>query len=85
MQTQIQEEIIKMQPRGLLTIPKKFRKALTLGEDAFVRIKSDRGRLILEPVRTIDYPVRRYKDEEIEEFFEFDREESKKLRKKGLL
>lgn len=85
MQTIIQEVILKLQPRGLLTIPKKFRQSLGLEENALLRIKRDKWRLILEPVRTLPYPVRGYTKTELKEFFELDRKEAKKLKKKGLL
>lgn len=79
------EEIVKLQPKGLLTIPQKFRKALSLNGNDLVRIRNVKGRLILEPVRTIPYPVRSYTDTELDEFLTLDKEESVKLRKKGLL
>lgn len=88
MQTNIpinQEEIIKFQPKGLLTIPKKFRQNLGFEEKALVRIKAEKGRLIIEPVRTLPYPVRSYTDTEIKEFLAFDRKESEELKKKKSL
>ena len=54
-------------------------------ESNLARLKQEKGRLILEPVRTLNYPVRSYTDKELEEFIKLDKEESKKLRKKGLL
>lgn len=50
MQTQIQEEIIKILPKGIMTIPKKFREKLGFGENSWVRVKEEKGRLILERV-----------------------------------
>lgn len=85
MQTIPFEDIVKLQPKGLLTIPKKFRKALSLNGNDLVRIRGIKGRLVLEPVRTIPYPVRSYTDTEINEFLALDEEESRKLRMKGLL
>ena len=79
------EEIIKLQPKGLLTIPKKIREKLGFSENNLVRLKADRGRLIVEPVKTLPYPVRTYSDQELKEFFALDDEESKKLKAKGLL
>ena len=79
------EEIAKLQPKGLLTIPKKFREGLGFTENNLVRLKADRGRLIVEPVKTLPYPVRTYTDRNLEEFFALDDEESKQLKAKGLL
>lgn len=72
-----QEEIVKFQPKGLLTIPKKYRLSLGFEERGLARIKTEKGKLIIEPVRTLPYPVRTYTDAEIEEFLALD--------KKGLL
>lgn len=85
MQQLIQDEIIKLQSRGILTIPKKFRKALGLEENSLVRVKKDQWRLVVEPVRTLPYPVRRYTDEDLKEFFKLDAKETKTIKKKGLL
>lgn len=78
------EEIIKIQAKGVLTIPKNLRKNF-MEDNSLVRIKKERGKIIIEPVRTLPYPVRTYTDREIEEFINFDKEESEKLKKKGLL
>ena len=85
MQTTSFEDIVKLQPKGLLTIPKKARQAVGFDEDGFVRIRVDRGRILIEPVRVLPYPVRRYTNEEIEKFFALDDKESEELRKKGLI
>ena len=82
---QVQDEIIKLQPRGLLTIPKKFRKSLRLEENSLLRIRKDQWRLVIEPVRTISYSVRSYTDKDLSDFFEFDEEQTKSLKKKNLL
>ena len=80
-----QAQIIKILPKGLITIPKKFRQNLGLEENGLARVKQDAGRLIVEPVRTIPYPVRSYTDAEIDEFLKLDAQESQQLKKKGLL
>lgn len=85
MQQIILEDIVKMQAKGLLTIPKRFREELGFEEDGFVRVKQEKGRVVLEPVRILDYPVRGYTKEEIDEFLAFDREETRVLKKKGLI
>jgi len=82
---QVQDEIIKLQPRGLLTIPKKLRKSLGLEENSLLRIRKDQWRLVIEPVRTISYSARSYTDKDLSDFFEFDEEQTKSLKKKNLL
>lgn len=85
MQQLTQEEIIKLQPRGVLTIPKKFRQDIGFKESSFVKIKKKKWQLVIEPVRILPYPVRSYKQKELKEFFKLDEKETKKLKKKGLL
>ena len=82
---QIQQQVVKIQNKGLLTIPKAFREELELSKDSLARIIKIKGRLILEPVRTLPYKARSYKKNEIDEFLELDKKESKSLKKKGLL
>ncbi len=82
MTTQIQD-IIKIQPKGVITIPKKFREELGLRDASLARVIKDKGRLILEPIRTLGYPVRRYTKKEIDGFIKYDKELSKSLRKKS--
>lgn len=81
----IQGDIVKIQPKGLITIPINLRKELGFEESGLARVRKEKGRLILEPVRTLPYPVRSYTKEEIKGFIELDRKESKNLKKKGLL
>lgn len=83
MQQIIQEEIVRIQPKGLITIPKYLRVKLGFDLSKLARIKSEKGRLIIEPVRTISYPVRSYSDKELKEFLEEDEKEAKELRKAG--
>ncbi len=85
MQQISQEEIVRIQPKGLVTIPKKMRQNLAMAENSLMRIKQEKGRLILEPVRTLPYPVRSYTEDEVKEFIESDKKESKVLKKMGLL
>lgn len=84
MQQMTLEEIVKIQPKGLFTIPKKFRTGL-FEENGLARVRKEKGRLILEPVRTLPFPVRRYTDQEIDEFLALDADETKKLKAKGIL
>ena len=84
-QAPVQEELVKLQPKGLITIPKKMREFFNLEEKGIVRLKVEKGRLYLEPVRTLSYPVRSYTKSEIKEFLTFDQDLSKYLKKKKLL
>ncbi|OGM04147.1 hypothetical protein A2715_04075 [Candidatus Woesebacteria bacterium RIFCSPHIGHO2_01_FULL_39_32] len=85
MKNVISEEIIKIQPRGSLTIPKKLREDVGIRKNTLVRIIKEKGRLIIEPVRTLPYPARSYTDKEIDEFLELDAKETKELKSKGIL
>lgn len=80
-----QEEIIKIQPKGLLTIPKRFRRELGFDERSVVRIKKEKNRLVIEPLSVLNYPVRRYTDQDLKEFIELDRQETREIKKKGLI
>ncbi|MBI4226531.1 AbrB/MazE/SpoVT family DNA-binding domain-containing protein [Candidatus Roizmanbacteria bacterium] len=84
-QTPVQEELVKLQPKGLITIPKKMREFLNLEEKSIMRLRLEKGRLYLEPLKTLSYPVRTYSKEEIKEFLAFDAKETKQLKKKKLL
>lgn len=81
MQTLPIEDIIKVQLKGLLMIPKKMRDSVGVVERGFVRIRADQGKITIEPVRTLPYPVRSYTDKELAEFIAFDEEQGKELRR----
>lgn len=85
MQITFTEEIAKIQPRGILTIPKKLRRSMGLADNTFVKISGNKYRLIIEPIRVLPYTVRSYNDNEIKDFFDLDASESKQLKTKGLL
>lgn len=86
MQTQpIQEKLVKIQNKGLITIPKSLRDYLKLKTNSLVRMRKNKGSIIIEPVRTLPYPIRSYTDSELDSFFKLDEKESKKLKKEGLL
>lgn len=74
-QTLSNNEIIKIQPRGVITIPRKFRDKNFVGE-SYIRMTKIKGKLILEPVSIINYAVRKYSDKEVDEFLEMDKHES---------
>ena len=81
----VTEEIVKIQPRGLFTIPKKLRINLGFSDNSLVRVKQENGRLVVEPVRTLPYSARSYTQADIEEFIRFDKEETRTLKAKGLV
>ena len=83
-QIQDWEEIVKMQPRGLLTIPRRFRDE-KFGGNRFVKVKKVRGGLMLEPVTVLGYAARKYTDSEMDEFFELDEKETKELKSRGVV
>lgn len=86
MQQVAQEQIIRVQTKGLVTIPKRLRDEVGLRENGLARIKKDGGRLILEPVSVIKYPIIEYHKEESKEFIAEDEMETVALLKlKGSL
>lgn len=82
---QTQQNIVRIQGKGLITIPKALRDTLNLEKDTYVRIFESKGRLMVEPVRTLPYKARSYKTSEVVEFLNTDKKESKNLKKKGLI
>lgn len=50
---------IKLQQRGILTLPKKFRDTLGLEEGQVMRVQEKNGQIILEPQLTIDKQLAR--------------------------
>lgn len=78
------QEIVQIQSRGLITIPRYFRNG-EFEEKSFLRMRKLNGKLILEPVQIIGYPVRKYLSSEVDEFFALDDRESVKLKKIGIL
>ena len=46
---QPEEQLVKVQPKGLLTIPKSFRTQLGIKVMIMVRIVKDKQKLLLEP------------------------------------
>lgn len=79
------EEIVKVQSKGLVTIPKKLRQRLGLEENGLIKLKEEKGRLVIEPLRTMPYPVRSYTEKDLKEFIELDKKETQILRKKSSL
>lgn len=70
---QTYRNLVKILPKGVITIPKKLRQDVGLEENGLARIKKEGKRLILEPVSIISYPLRDYSEEEIRQFIKEDR------------
>lgn len=84
MQVQTYEETVKLQGRGILTIPKKMREGL-FDETGIVKMKRVGRQLIITPIKTLAYPVRSYTESELQDFFDLDAKETKELKTKGLI
>lgn len=78
----VSESVIKILPKGLVTIPKKWREELGLDENGLARIRKEGKRLVLEPVSVVGYLLREYSREEIKQFIKEDRI-TPQLRKKA--
>lgn len=50
---------VKLQQRGLLTLPKKIRDTLGLEEGQILRIEEKAGKIILQPEQSIDVQLAR--------------------------
>ena len=79
------QDFAQLQPKGLLTIPKKFRLSLGMKEKQLLRLTKDNARLIIEPVQVLSYPVRRYTKQDLKDFFTLDKNETKTLKAKSFL
>lgn len=76
------QDIVKILPKGLITIPKKWRKDLGFEENGLARLQKKGKRLILEPVNIIAHSLRDYSKKEIRQFVKED-QISPKLAKKA--
>lgn len=79
------DDYTQLQPKGLITIPKKFREALGMKEKQLLRLTKDKSRLIVEPVQVLSYPARRYTKKDLKDFFQLDKDDSQTLKTKNLL
>lgn len=75
MQT-LSSKYIKVQAKGVITIPRKLRKRTGLADNSLARIREEKGKIIIEPVRVLPYPVRSYTQKEVAEFFSLDEKTS---------
>ncbi len=58
------QTIIKVQNKGLITLPKNIRQELGIVEQAYVQIITKKGKAIIEPVSILPYSVRSYTDKD---------------------
>jgi len=54
-------------------------------KNQLLRLKQEKGLLIIEPVRTLPYPVRSYSKKDLNQFIKLDAKESKELKTKSFL
>ncbi|MFB0534112.1 MAG: AbrB/MazE/SpoVT family DNA-binding domain-containing protein [Anaerolineae bacterium] len=68
-------QLVKPLAKGQITIPARFRQALGIDADTYLRITLEGRRLVLTPVRVVDAdetPGRDYTRSELEAFFAED-------------
>lgn len=75
------QTLVRLQPKGLITIPKKIRDAAGFVENSHLNISFQNGKVTLEPIRSYSYPIRSYTDEEIAQFLKDDKLDPKLARK----
>lgn len=69
------QTIVKVQNKGLITLPKNIRQMLGINQQSYVRVVAKGSKAIIEPVSVLPYAVRSYTDKEVQEFFELDKQE----------
>lgn len=67
-----QEEFLRILGKGMVTIPKSWRKQLRLEEGSMVRARKEGQSVVLEPM-TKSAPYRVYTKKELQEFLEQDK------------
>jgi len=68
-------ELVKPQAKGQITIPARFRRALGLNSDTYLRVTLEGRQLVLTPVRLVEEGEtigREYTQDELEAFFAAD-------------
>lgn len=67
--------LVKILPKGQITIPVKFRRQLGVEEQSYLRVALEEGRLVIKPIKSNweEKYIRKYSDDEIEEFLEADK------------
>lgn len=75
------QTLIRVQSKGLITLPKKIRDELNLSENSHLKISIQNGKVVLDPLQVRSFPIRIYTDEEIEQFLEDDKLDPKLAKK----
>lgn len=68
-----QEEWLKVLGKGMVTIPKQWRKDLGLEEGDIVKAKKEGNRVVIEPQKSTPVPYRVYSGGEIDAFLKEDK------------
>lgn len=70
--SQIDQEWLKVLGKGMVTLPKKWRKEMGIEEGDIVKAKKEGNTVVIEPQGKSLAPYRIYSDSEIEEFLQAD-------------
>jgi len=73
------EILLQMGPKGVFTLPKALRSRANIADGAYVKAILNSGKITLEPVKMVAYPVREYTDEEVDEFLKEDKKLDSKV------
>jgi len=65
----------QIQTKGVITIPATIRKKLGLDQSDLLKVTADSGKIIMEPVRVLPYPTRKYSGGEVDDFLASDKDE----------
>lgn len=68
----VSQEWLKILGKGMVTLPKKWRKELGIEEGDIVKAKKEGKKVIIEAQQSKLAPYRVYSNEEIEEFLKED-------------
>jgi AbrB family looped-hinge helix DNA binding protein len=73
--TNNQEEWLKVLGKGMITLPKKWRDEMGIGNGDIVKAKKEGNRVVIEPTSQTKAlaPYRVFSDAEIDEFLEEDK------------
>jgi AbrB family looped-hinge helix DNA binding protein len=77
-------KVVRLRPRGQLTIPSELRRRLKIDADSFLQLTVKEGKIEIRPLRLTaeeEVPLREYSDEEIQRFLEEDRLDPETLAK----
>ncbi|EKE05040.1 MAG: hypothetical protein ACD_19C00426G0062 [uncultured bacterium] len=79
-----EDQIVQLQSRWVFTLPRNLREDF-FDENRLAKISRVGRKIVIEPLTTLPYSVRRYADSEVDDFFDLDDEESKELKTKGII